>query len=194
MIDTAVGTSGRTPLHLAVVAGAASAVGMLLNYGALPHIRDKYGNDAFGIATRHAAELVDANPPRLDDHVDIMTLLTKMTRTNYPMQKCKCVVEVACMESDPSLLRQLTHRGLEPNQRFKNSPLLHLAIQHRNSAAARLLTVKKAPVDETNADGVDAVTAALSAGDAELARYMVRDGQFARKANKARAEEIVDLE
>ncbi|KAI1459335.1 hypothetical protein F4805DRAFT_421190 [Annulohypoxylon moriforme] len=197
IINEPAGESKRTPLHWAIVMGTAQAVDMLLKYGASPEIKDGVGDNAIAFAIRNAQKLVSGNSSHIDDHVEIMTLLNQATSSNWPMDKGKCVVEFACMEPDQKLplLRKLISQGLYPDQKFQGCPLLHLTIKHRNNPATRLLVKKKAPVDDKDMAGYTAVAAAISAKKMDVAREMVRDGEFRDQKNKAKAEKkLADLE
>ncbi|KAI0012961.1 ankyrin repeat-containing domain protein [Xylariaceae sp. FL0662B] len=186
-IDEAAGAFNRTPLHHAVTTGTPEAVAMLLKYGASPSVQDRDGCDAVKLAIQNVEKLVDADPPRLDEHVEIMTLLDHATSSKWPMKECKCVVELAFTKPDLSLLRELFNSGLDPNQKFRGTPLLHLAIKHRNIEAARLLVGMKAFIDDKNPDGLDAIAAAMAAGEKGLARHMRHHGRFRHQANKTQA-------
>ncbi|KAI1079487.1 hypothetical protein F5B20DRAFT_581270 [Whalleya microplaca] len=184
-IDEPAGASYRTPLHHAVTTGTPEAVAMLLKYGASPTIQDGAGCGAVKLAIQNVEKLVDADPPRLDEHVEIMTLLDRATSSEWPMTECKCPVELAFAKPDLPLLHKLLSAGLNSNQKFRGSPLLHLAVKYRNSAAAMLLIERAAFVDDKDADGVDAIAAAVNAGQKTLARDMALNGHYRRQENKA---------
>ncbi|KAI1446396.1 hypothetical protein F5Y02DRAFT_382788 [Annulohypoxylon stygium] len=194
IIDEPAGELKRTPLHRAIATGTAQAVDMLIKSGASTQIQDSKGNDAIAIAIKNVDKLVAGTSSNIDDHVEIMTLLNQASGSNWPMDKGNCTIKLACIAKNLSLLRKLRGQGLHPDQKFQGYPLLHLTIKHRRFSATRLLIKEKAPVDDTDAAGITAVTAAIFAKQIDLALEMIREGEFRDPKNKVEAEkQIADL-
>lgn len=143
LVDEPAGALKRTALHLAVISGTAHAVDMLIQHGASAKKKDKQGDDAITLAVQHAAKLV--NDPsktldrRLDDHVEIMRLLTAK-KYDWPLSELKCVVEVACSRTNTDLLEELLEMKLKASDKFGDrGTILVLASKHGTPAAAEIL-------------------------------------------------------
>lgn len=143
LVDEPAGALKRTALHLAVISGTAHAVDMLIQHGAFTKKKDKQGDDAITLAVQHAAKLV--NDPsktldrRLDDHVEIMRLLTAK-KLKWPLSELKCVVEVACSRTNTDLLEELLEKKMKPSDKFgEHGSILVFASKYGTPAAVETL-------------------------------------------------------
>lgn len=203
MVDEAAGAAGRTPLHHAVAAGNAGAVSILLEHGASPLIRDSSQRTATELAMQSTAGNIKLSQSaktkkspgkeepafRIQDHVDIFTLLAAATPSApiasppeskdaktknedmqdgaWPVSDGRCVLDIACDAGSGSslrLLRRLLAAKLPVDTVFKGLPLLHHATQRVNVPAVQLLLKKGAFVDlekHTGRDVPNTVSAAL---------------------------------
>ncbi|KAK1980208.1 ankyrin repeat-containing domain protein [Colletotrichum cereale] len=147
-VDEPAGQNRRTALHRAVVTGTAQAVEMLLRHGASPSLQEASGKDARDLAVAHAADLTrDATKSpdrRIDDHVEIMERLFQDRKRDWPMNRSRCVVDLACdgnAVEGHRILTKLLSMGLSKNTIFGDKGTIpELALQRGSLEVYKLFS------------------------------------------------------
>ncbi|KAF3808332.1 hypothetical protein GCG54_00006954 [Colletotrichum gloeosporioides] len=145
------GSDKRTALHRAVASGTAQAVEILLRYHADPDIKDGSGKSARDLAVEHAASLTqDVNKTydtRIDDHMEIMERLFDGCKPEWPMNKGKCPVDMACRGEGVdgvAFFKELFSMGLQPDAKFGDTGSIADIIEKHGSSTLKKLFVKQA--------------------------------------------------
>ncbi|KAH0429343.1 hypothetical protein CcaCcLH18_08465 [Colletotrichum camelliae] len=145
------GSDKRTALHRAVASGTAQAVEILLRYKADPDIKDGSGKSARDLAVEHAANLTqDVNKvydARIDDHMEIMERLFDGCKTEWPLNKGRCPVNMACRGEGVdgvSFFKDLFSMGLQPDAKFGDRGSIAEMVEKHGSSTLKKLFVKQA--------------------------------------------------
>ncbi|KAH8647083.1 hypothetical protein BGZ60DRAFT_438065 [Tricladium varicosporioides] len=143
-VDEKAGALKRTPLHWAANSGTAQAVDMLLKYKASPTLEDGKGHSAIALAIMNAGKLttdaINSESNKIDDHIEIMQRLNDVTNCGWPMKTGKCVLEIACKDTDTTLLRDMLAKGLDPTARYGDTTVREFAKKYGSPEAAALLS------------------------------------------------------
>ena len=177
---------GKTALHLAASNLCQVAVGLLLDKGADPMIKDAEG---------HRASFYAGNPPKNilkapETHATIMEMLVEAMApgilSSLPFTENECCVVTAVSKCDLATVTTLFEScGAQPNQLHRstnNTPLLHLALRTEDRAKVKYLTKLGAFVDVEDGNGNDAFKVCDSLGNTTgftqyTAKYMKSHGK-----------------
>jgi ankyrin repeat protein len=187
---------GVSPLMVAAVTGNRDLVDLLLSRGANKALANGLGQTAGTIALASAAgdiaaklgasadtatshRLLAAAAAR-KDAVAIKALLDKGTPAARPVNApgdTPAIVVAACT-GDVDVLKLLLERGAKVDEADSAgvTPLIASALCNRRDAAAALLAAKASPQTKTK-DGLDALTAAVARGHADVVGVLAPSAQ-----------------
>jgi ankyrin repeat protein len=168
VVDERAGTNGRTALHQAIVAGAASAVRILLEFGASPNLTTKDGENALGLASKQASKM---DP---DAHASIMISILNTFEKPPFMQEGSCVLKTALSRKSTTSLEILLDHGMSARQVYSDKPLLHHVIEGGKLDFVALLARIGASLEDKNQDNEDAIACSRKLKDSKIRDWLVR--------------------
>ncbi|KAK4182444.1 ankyrin repeat protein [Podospora australis] len=137
-VNQAAGALARTPLHWAVIAGCAQAVGRLLEAGASVTQVDKEEASSLGLALKHVEKVFASQEYGVADHIEMMTgLADKIPEAKEHLQEGKCAIETAAMQESGELLKSLLLMGLDLGKGYRDGMTVGQFIRSRGSEGAR---------------------------------------------------------
>ena len=145
-------------------AGDRSAVRALLKNGADLHARDEFGNTPLMTAALCA------------DAALLEILLKAGADVNATNKEGATALMRAATFGDKARLLVAHHSDVKARSVLGNSALILAARQQGNMSTVKLLLDQGAEVNATNANGATALMAAVSAEDAEMAKFLIERG------------------
>lgn len=99
------------------------------------------------------------------------------------MRVSEQVVRAIC-EGDTSGLRTALSKGVQPDARYRGTPLLHWAIQYGQLHAVRTLVAAGASLNRTNDLGFTPLDAAVGQGSISITRFLLCSGARVRSRTR----------
>lgn len=155
---------GRTPLHLAAMAGSVDVVALLLSEGARTDVRAGLGETPFFFAVRSGNLRIGAM--LLDHGADMGVTLNNMT-----------MLHIAVLSRHPAMVGFLLDRGMKPDARDRHGiTALHMAAAYGFPEIAEMLVERGANPNARSMDGGTPFHLARAAGRDEIATLLEEHG------------------